>query len=106
MAIILNILTPTAAPTTTSGNFFYDDYSIKYFITSNRLILIKTAKNIVTSMNNNAFAYALTSSIEPYSTEPSIVRHGNNSNKSSDNKANIENLTININFLNYYFNDG
>ena len=57
-AITLNILTP-------SGNFFYNDYGIKHFITLNGLILIKTAKNIVTSINNDAFAYSLTSSIEP-----------------------------------------
>jgi hypothetical protein len=80
--IVLNILTP-------SSNFFYNNYSIKHFITLNRLILIKTAKNIVISINNNAFTYGLTSSIGPSSIEP----------------ANIENLTININFLNYYFNN-
>ena len=61
-AIVLNILT-------TSSNFFYDNYGIKYFITLNRLILIKTAKNIVTSINNNTFIYGLTSSTEPSSTE-------------------------------------
>jgi len=87
-AMVLDILTPT----TTSGNFFYDDYSVKHFITLNRLILIKTAKNIVTSINNNAFIYGLTSS-----TEPSIVRCGN--------KVNIENLTVDIDFLNYYFDN-
>ena len=87
-AMVLDILTPT----TTSGNFFYDDYSVKHFITLNRLILIETAKNIVTSINNNAFIYGLTSS-----TEPSIARCGN--------KVNIENLTVDINFLNYHFND-
>ena len=59
--------------TTTSGNFFYDDYGIKHFITLNRLILIKTAKNIVTSINNNAFIYGLTSSIESSSIKPSIT---------------------------------
>jgi hypothetical protein len=109
IAIALNILTPT----TTSGNFFYNDYSIKHFITLNGLILIKTAKNIVTSINNNAFTYGLTSSIEP-STEPSIVRRGNNSNGSSNNKGksatylydnNPPNLTIDINFLNCHFNN-
>jgi hypothetical protein len=98
-------LTPTTALTTTSGNFFYNDYGIKHFITLNRPILIKTAKNIVTSINNNAFIYGLTSSIEPSSiepsgTEPSIVRSNN-----TDKLVNIENLTININFLNYYFNN-
>jgi hypothetical protein len=75
-------------------------------------------------MNNNAFVYGLTSSIEPGSikpgsTEPSTVRRGNVSNKSSDNKGksatyfcnnnnndiNIENLTVNIDFLNCYSND-
>ena len=61
-------------PTTTSGNFFYDDYSIKHFITLNGLILIKTAKNIVISINNNAFIYGLTSSAESSSMEPNIVR--------------------------------
>jgi hypothetical protein len=82
MAIILNILTLT----TTSGNFFYNNYSVEYFITLNRLILIKTAKNIVISINNNAFVYGLTNSIklsntkpsgtEPSGTEPSTARHG------------------------------
>jgi hypothetical protein len=68
-AIAFNILTPTTALTITSGNFFYNNYSIKHFITLNRLILIKTAKNIVTSINNNTFIYGLTSSTEPSSTE-------------------------------------
>jgi len=136
-AIALNTLTLTAVLTTTSSNFFYDDYGVKYFITLNGLILIKTAKNIVTSINNNAFTYSLTSSIEPSGTEPSIARRGNVSNKSSNDKGksatyfcddnnddnnppnllefivninldelvNIENLTVNINFLNYYFNN-
>ena len=99
--------------TTTSGNFFYDNYGIKYFITSNGLILIKTAKNIVMSINNNAFAYGLTDSIEP-NTEPNTARRGNNSNKSSNNKDksttyfynnNPPNLTIDINLLNCHFND-
>ena len=71
------------------------------------------AKNIVISINNNTFTYGLTSSIEP-SAEPSIVRRGNNSNRSSNDKDksatylyddNPPNLTLNINFLNYYFND-
>jgi hypothetical protein len=107
MAIVFNILTLTIASTTTSSNFFYNDYGIEHFITLNRLILIKTAKNIVTSMNNNAFIHGLTSStkpsgIEPSSMEPSIVRSND-----KDKPVNIENLTININFLNYYFdNDG
>jgi hypothetical protein len=96
----LNTLTP-------SGNFFYDDYSIKHFITLNRPILIKTAKNIVTSINNNAFTYSLTSSIEPSSMEPSIVR-SNDKDKSTTyfcNDNNPPNLTIDINFLNYYFDN-
>jgi hypothetical protein len=87
-AIALNTLTLT----TTSGNFFYNDYGVKHFITLNRPILIETAKNIVTSINNNAFIYGLTSS-----TEPSIARCGN--------KVNTENLTVDIDFLNYHFND-
>ena len=105
--------------TTTSGNFFYNDYAVEYFMTLNGLILIKTAKNIVTSINNNVFAYSLTSSIEPSSiepssTEPSIVRRGNIGNKSSNDKGksatylynnNPPDLTVNIDFLNYYFDD-
>ena len=86
-------------PTTTSGNFFYDDYGIKYFITLNGLILIKTAKNIVTSINNNAFIYGLTSSTEPSSTEPSSTEP---SIARSNDK---ENLTINIDFLNCHFDN-
>jgi len=119
MAIVFNTLTPTVVSTTTSGNFFYDDYGVKHFITSNRPILIETAKNIVTFINNNAFVYSLISSIEPGNTEPSTVRHGNVGNKSSDDKGksatyfcndnnddvNIENLTVNINFLNCHSND-
>ena len=110
-AIVFNTLTPTIVPT--SGNFFYNNYSIKHFITLNRLILIKTAKNIVTSINNDAFTYSLTSSIEP-STEPSIVRRGNNSNRSSNDKGksatylydnNPPDLTVDINFLNCHFNN-
>src|SRR6266700_2053533 len=54
-AIAFNILTPTTVPTITSSNFFYNNYSIKHFMTSNRLIPIKTAKNIVIFINNNAF---------------------------------------------------
>ena len=106
-----NILTPTTVLTTTSGNFFYNNYGVKHFITLNGLILIKTAKNIVTSINNNAFIYSLTSNIKPNSTEPSIVR-SNNKGKSAiyfcnnnNNNVNIENLTVNINFLNCYFNN-
>ena len=88
-------------------------------MTLNRLILIKTAKNIVTTINNDAFTYSLTGSIEPgsiepSSTEPSIVRRGNIDNKSSNNKGksatylydnNPPDLTVNINFLNCYFNN-
>ena len=84
----LNILTLT----TTSSNFFYNNYGVKYFITLNRLIPIKTAKNIVISINNNAFTYSLTSSIE-FNT----IKYSN--------KVNTENLTVNINFLNCHFNN-
>ena len=71
------------------------------------------AKNIVISINNNAFTYSLTSSIEA-STEPSTVRCGNNGNRSSNDKDknatyfynnNPPDLTVNINFLNCHFND-
>ena len=98
----------------TSGNFFYNNYSIKHFITLNRLIPIKTAKNIVISINNNTFTYSLTGSIEPSSIEPSITRRGNNGNRSSNNKGksttylynnNPPDLTVDINFLNYHFDD-
>jgi len=114
----------TAVSTTTSGNFFYNDYGVKHFITLNGPIPIETAKNIVTSINNNAFVYGLTSSIEPSGIEPSDIepstaRRGDVGNKSSDNKGksatyfcnnnnndiNIENLTININFLNCHSDD-
>jgi len=109
-AIALN----TSTPTTTSGNFFYDDYGVKYFITLNGLILIKTAKNIVTFINNDAFTYSLTSGVEPSGTEPSIVRRGNDGNRSSNDKGksatylydnNSPDLTVDINFLNCHFND-
>ena len=82
-------------------------------MTLNRLILIETAKNIVTSINNDTFAYGLTSSIEP-SIEPSIARRGNVNNKSSNDKGksatylynnNPPDLTINIDFLDCYFDD-
>ena len=105
--MVLNISTPT----TTSSNFFYNDYGVKYFITLNRLIPIKTAKNIVIFINNNAFIYSLTSSTESGSTEPNIIRSNNKGknttyfyNNNNDN-INIENLTVNINFLNCYFNN-
>ena len=116
MAIVFNILTLTIVPTITSGNFFYNNYGVKYFITLNRLIPIKTVKNIVIFINNNAFVHSLTSSMEPSSmelsnTEPSIVKSNNKSksttyfcNNNNDN-INIENLTININFLDCHFND-
>ena len=96
-----------------SITYLYNNYGIKYFITLNRLILIKIAKNIVMSINNNTFTYSLTSSIEA-STEPSTVRRSNNGNRSSNNKDknttylynnNPPNFTVNINFLNCYFND-
>ena len=108
-----------AVLTTTSGNFFYNNYGVKHFITLNGPILIETAKNIVTSINNNAFVHGLTSSTEPGGMEPSTARRGDVGNKSSDNKGksatyfcnnnnnniNIENLTVDINFLNYYSDD-
>jgi hypothetical protein len=93
MAIVLNTLTPT----TTSGNFFYNNYGVEHFITLNKPIPIKTAKNIVISINNNAFIYSLTNSMESSSIEPSTVRRSD--------KVNIENLMLNINFLNCYFDD-
>jgi len=89
-------------------------------MTLNGLILIKTAKNIVMFINNNAFTYGLTSStepsgtepggIEPSSTEPSIVRRNNKGKNATyfcdnDNNVNIENVTINIDFLNCHFDD-
>ena len=100
--------------TATSGNFFYNNYSVKYFITLNRPIPIKTVKNIVMSINNDAFAYSLTGSIEPGNTEPSIVRRGNIGNKSSNNKGksvtylynnNPPDLTIDIDFLDCHFDN-
>jgi hypothetical protein len=99
MAIVLNTLTP-------SGNFFYNDYSVEHFMTSNRPIPIKTAKNIVTSINNNAFIHSLTSSTEPGGTEPSIAR-SNDKGKSATYlyNNNPPNFTVDINFLNYHFND-
>jgi len=103
----LNTLTP-------SSNFFYDNYGIKHFITSNGPIPIETAKKIVTSINNDAFTYSLTSGTEPSGTEPSIVKRGNDGNRSSNDKGksttylydnNPPDLTVDINFLNCYFND-
>ena len=67
------------------------------------------------SINNNAFIYGLTGSMEPSSTEPSTARRDNVGNKSSNDKGKSTtylcddkdppNLTIDINFLNYYFNN-
>ena len=108
MTIVFDTLIP-------SSNFFYNDYGIEYFMTLNGPILIKTVKNIVMSINNNAFAYSLTSSIEPSSTEPSIIRHDNIGNKSSNDKGKSAtyyynnkdppDLTVNINFLDCHFDD-
>ena len=88
--------------TTTSGNFFYDDYGVEHFMTSNGPIPIETAKNIVTSMNNNAFVHSLTGStepggMEPGGTEPGTARRGD--------KVNTENLTVDIDFFNCHFNN-
>jgi len=104
----------TSTPTTTSGNFFYDDYSVKHFMTSNGPIPIKTAKNIVTFINNNAFIHGLTGSTEPGGTEPSTARRGNDGNRSSNDKGksatylydnNPPDLTVDIDFLNCHFDD-
>jgi hypothetical protein len=113
-------------PTTTSGSFFYNNYGVEHFMTSNRPIPIKTAKNIVTSINNNAFIHSLTGSTEPGSTEPGNTEPGNTEPSStepstarSNNKGksttyfcnnnnddvNIENLTVDIDFLNCHFDD-
>ena len=76
-------------------------------------IPIETAKNIVTSINNDTFAYGLTSSIKP-STEPSTARRDDVGNKSSNDKGksttylydnNPPDLTVDINFLDCYFDD-
>jgi hypothetical protein len=67
-------------------------------------------------MNNNAFIYGLTGSMEPDGTEPGSIEpstaRSNNKGKSTtyfcnDNNddVNIENLTVDINFLDYHFND-
>ena len=66
-------------------------------MTSNGPIPIETAKNIVIFMNNNAFIHSLTSSTESGGTESGTARRGN--------KVNIENLIIDIDFLNYHFDD-
>jgi len=86
-AMAFNTLTLTIAPTTTSSNFFYNNYSVEHFMTLNKLIPIKTAKNIVMSMNNNAFAYGLIGGIEPGGMEPGTVRRGDVGNKSSNDKG-------------------
>ena len=39
------------------------------------------------SINNNAFIYGLTGSMEPSSTEPSTARRDNVGNKSSNDKG-------------------
>ena len=104
----INNFNKDIVPTAISGNFFYNDYGVKYFITLNRLIPIKTAKNIVTSINNNAFVHGLTGSIEPGGTEPGTARRGNREfavNTNSDELANIENLTVDIDLLDCHFND-
>ena len=116
-AMAFNTLTLTTAPTTTSSNFFYNDYSAKHFMILNRPILIETAKNIVMSMNNNAFAHGLTRT-EPGGTERSTARRVDVGNGSSNDKGksatyfhddnnnnNPPDLIVDINFLNYYFND-
>ena len=92
----------TSVPTTTSGNFFYNNYSVEYFMILNRLILIKTAKNIVVFINNNVFIHSLTGSMEPGNTKPNSTESGI---ARYNNKVNIKNLTVNINFLSYYFNN-
>ena len=92
-AIALN----TSTPTTTSGNFFYNDYGVEHFMTLNGSIPIETAKNIVTSINNNAFVYGLTGSTEPGGTEPGTAR--------CSDKVNTKNLMVDINFLDCHFND-
>ena len=96
----------TSTPTTTSGNFFYDDYGVEHFMTSNGLIPIKTAKNIVTSINNNAFIHGLTGSTEPGGTEPNTAR-SNDKGKGATYlyNNNPPDLTVDINFLNCHFND-
>jgi hypothetical protein len=101
-----------AVLTTTSGNFFYNNYGVKHFMTLNRLILIKTAKYIVISINNNAFIYSLTSNTEPSSTELSNIKPSStelsivkSNNKSKSTTCFCNNNNININFLNYYFDN-
>ena len=71
-------------------------------MTSNGPIPIKTAKNIVMSMNNNAFADGLTGSTEPGGTEPGGTEPGT---ARRGDKVNIENLTVDIDFLDCHFDD-
>ena len=99
---IMAIALDTSTPTTTNSNFFYNDYGVKHFMTLNGPIPIETAKNIVISINSNAFVHSLTNNMEPGGTEPSgmepgTARHGN--------KVNTENLIIDIDFLDCHFND-
>jgi len=65
-------------------------------------------------MNNDAFAHSLTGGAEPSGTEPNTARRGNNGNRSSNDKGksatylydnNPPDLTVDINFLNYHFDD-
>ena len=85
-------------------------------MTLNRLIQIKTTKNIVIFINNNAFIYGLTSSTEPGGMEPSNTElstaKSNNKGKSTtyfcnnnNDNINIKNLTVHINSLNCHFNN-
>ena len=102
----------TSTPSTTSSNFFYDDYGVEHFMTSNGPIPIETAKNIVMSINNNAFTHGLTGSIEPSGTEPGIARRNNKGKNATyfcddDDDDNPPDLTVDIDFLNCHFdNDG
>ncbi len=83
-------------------------------MTSNGLIPIETAKKIVMSINNNAFTHSLTGGAEPSGTEPSTARHGDNGNRSSNDKGksatylydnNPPDLTVDIDFLDCHFDD-
>ena len=93
--------------TATNSNFFYDDYSVKYFMTLNRLIPIETTKNIVISINNNAFVHSLTGSTEPGGMEPSGIKPSSTESSTArhSNKVNTENLTVNIDFLDCHFDN-
>jgi hypothetical protein len=92
----------TSTLTTISGNFFYDDYGVEHFMTSNGPIQIEIAKNIVTSINNNAFVHGLTGSTEPGSTEPGGMEPGT---ARRGDKVNTENLTVDIDFLDCHFDN-